>query len=138
MRAELNPKLVHLTGVVHSVEGDLRVVEPDRIFGFPIRRAYWIERVPIGATRGHHAHKDLHQAITLLRGRARVSLKTPDVEYDFDLTSPDEALIVPPGFWRDMSDFSADALMMVYASEFYDERDYIRDWNSYVEFYRSR
>lgn len=138
MAKDCEPNLVRLGGPAHNVLGQLRVAEPERILGFTTRRIYWIEGVPEKATRGHHAHKDLHQAIVLLRGSAKVNLKTPDVDYEFELTNPDEALVVPPGFWREMSNFSFDALMMVFASEFYDENDYIRDWDSYEEFFKSR
>lgn len=138
MSKDSEPNLVQLTGPVHGVLGQLRVVEPERILSFTARRIYWIEGVPEKAIRGHHAHKELNQAIVLLRGSAKVRLRTPDVDYGFELTSPDEALVIPPGFWREMSNFSPDALMIVFASEFYDEKDYIRDWDSYVEFFRSR
>ena len=138
MQSSLEPKLVSLSGPAHSILGRLRVIEPERSFGFTARRTYWIEGVPDEAIRGHHAHKALNQAIVLLRGSATVSLRTPDRDYSLDLSRPDEALVIPAGFWREMSNFSPDALMMVYASDFYDEADYIRDWDSYVEFYRSR
>ena len=67
-----------------------------------------------------------------------MKLTTPNNDYTFHLEGPEQALVVPPGFWREMSNFSSDALMMVYASELYDEADYIRDWDSYVEFFQSR
>lgn len=137
MPESFEPKLVQLPGPAHSILGRLRVIEPERIFGFTARRTYWIEGVPEEAIRGHHAHKVLNQAIALLRGSATVSLRTPDREYSFNLSTSDEALVIPAGFWREMSRFSADALMMVYASDLYDEKDYIRDWDSYVEFCRS-
>lgn len=130
--------LIPLGAPSHVVKGDLRVVEPELIFGFTARRTYWIEGVPKTAIRGHHAHRNLHQAIILLRGHAVIKLITPDKTYTFELDGPEQALIVPPGFWREMSSFSSDALMMVYASELYDEADYIRDWDSYVEFFQSR
>lgn len=132
------PKVISLPGPAHSVLGQLRVVEPEKMFGFVARRSYWIEGVPGTAIRGHHAHRNLHQAIILLRGHAVIKLITPEKNYTFDLGGPEQALIVPPGFWREMSSFSSDALMMVYASELYDEADYIRDWDSYVEFFQSR
>ena len=138
MEKSVEPKLVKLRGPAHSILGQLRVIEPERVFGFTARRTYWIEGVPEETVRGHHAHKALTQAISMLRGSAKVSLRTPDREYVFDLSSPDEALVIPAGFWREMSNFSPDALMMVYASDFFDEADYIRHWDSYVEFYRSR
>ena len=132
-----SPRVVRLAGPAHSVLGELRVAEPERAFGFIAKRFYWIEGVPETAVRGHHAHKRLQQAIILVRGKASVNLRTPENDYSFSLADPGEALLVPPGFWREMSDFSADALMMVFASELYDEADYIRDWDSYVEFWRS-
>ena len=133
----VGPKVIELPDPAHSVLGELRVVEAERIFGFTARRTYWIEGVPEKDIRGHHAHKELNQAIVLLRGSSKVILRTPDVSYEFHLASPGEALLIPPGFWREMSHFSADALMFVFASDLYDESDYIRDWNSYVEFFRS-
>lgn len=131
------PRVIRLAGPAHSVLGELRVAEPEPAFGFIAKRFYWIEGVPKTAVRGHHAHKGLQQAIILARGQATVNLRTPENEYSFALGDPSDALFVPPGFWREMSDFSADALMMVFASEFYDEADYIRDWDDYVEFWRS-
>ena len=133
----MKPFLLKLSEPFRATEGTLRALELEAELGFLPQRVYWISDVPRGAVRGNHAHKELTQFILMLSGSVTVTIKTPDSETRFALSSSNEGLVVPPGFWREMSNFSSDGLMFVFASLPFDENDYIREWSDYVSWNRS-
>lgn len=112
--------------------GALGVVEKDSPFPFPVKRVYFLYDVPADAVRGSHAHKALHQLIIAVAGSFRVELDDGRTRTDFLLSSPDQGLTVPPGYWRTLHDFSAGSAALVIASEEYDPSDYIRDYDEFV------
>lgn len=116
--------------------GALGVVERDFPFPFPIRRTYFIYDVPTGAVRGSHAHKALNQLILPLSGSFKVTLDDGHTSEEFTLDSPAFGLVVPPGYWRTLSRFSSGAVALVFASEEYDESDYIRDYDEFRDWAR--
>lgn len=101
-------------------------------------RFYFLTNLAPGSQRGGHAHKSLRQVFVALRGEVTVDIRTVKQLYRFRLTSHDQALVLPAGYWRDLHSFSADALIGVLASDKYDESDYIRDWNSYASWLNLR
>ena len=112
--------------------GNLQVLE----LPFNFKRLYYIKGVPIGAERGFHAHKSLHQIFLLPQGSLELELVTPNSSEVFVLdSSKAQALVVPPGYWRVMSNFSLDAICLVLASEHYIEADYIRNFEEYVNWF---
>jgi dTDP-4-dehydrorhamnose 3,5-epimerase-like enzyme len=130
------PGLVSVPAVRDSL-GALGVVEKSSPFPFPIKRVYFLYDVPADAVRGSHAHKDLNQLIVAVAGRFTVELDDGENKLRFDLSRPDEGVRVPPGYWRTLSDFSAGAAALVFASEEYDPSDYIRDYDEFVAWRRS-
>jgi dTDP-4-dehydrorhamnose 3,5-epimerase-like enzyme len=115
--------------------GKLRIIESQ----FDIKRVYSIEGVPQNASRGFHAHKSLKQAFFMLRGEMRIRLSIPSNEYNFRLSSEsNEILLVHPGYWRILDNFSPDALCLVLASESFEENDYIRDYKEYVKWHQEQ
>lgn len=111
--------------------GHLTPIEGSADIPFPIRRVYYITRVPGQVIRGFHSHRKLEQVLICLHGSVKVRVKTPFEEQVIPLSDPAEGLYIGHMIWREMFDFSADAVLMVLASEHYSEADYIRDYADY-------
>ena len=103
---------------------------------FSINRIYTITKNLDNSERGHHAHKQLRQIIFCFNGSFRLTLSTPTNSQTFMMEENGPALFIPAGYWRVMDDFSEGATVLVLASDKYDERDYIRDYNEYIEWFR--
>ena len=112
--------------------GILGVAEVSKHIGFPVHRAYYIRDVPAGQSRGAHGHKSLRQCFLCLRGSVRLSITKAGRTDVVELTRPSQAAVVAAGCWRDLSDFSDDSVVIVLASDEYDEADYIRDYADFV------
>lgn len=115
-------------------KGNISVVENGITVPFDVKRVYYLYDVPGGESRGSHAHKDLSQLIIAASGSFRVTLDDGNVKCSFILNRPYQGLYVKPGIWRDLEDFSSGAVCMVLASEIYQESDYIRDYQEFLEF----
>ncbi|MCL2048519.1 MAG: FdtA/QdtA family cupin domain-containing protein [Defluviitaleaceae bacterium] len=113
--------------------GNLTPIEAESDIPFAIKRIYYIYDVVPDATRGYHSHKKLHQVLIPLNGSITVRLITHIEEKNIVLNSPHEGLYIGPHVWREMYDFSPGSVLLVLASDFYDEADYIRDFNSFLE-----
>lgn len=115
-------------------KGDLSVVENGNIVPFSVRRVYYLYDVPGGESRGGHAHKALYQLIVAASGSFSVILDDGKNKKIFDLKRPYQGLLVVPGIWRTLEDFSSGSVCMVLASERYDESDYIRDYGLFLNY----
>lgn len=115
-------------------KGNLSVVENGKTLPFDINRIYYLYDVPGGEDRGGHAHKQLWQLIIAASGSFTVTLNDGQVKRSFVLNRPYQGLLVAPGIWRDLTDFSSGSVCMVLASEKYDEGDYIRDYQDYLTY----
>ena len=115
-------------------KGNISVVENGITVPFDVKRVYYLYDVPGGESRGSHAHKDLNQLIIAASGSFRVTLDDGNVKRSFILNRPYQGLYVKPGIWRDLEDFSSGAVCMVLASEVYQESDYIRNYQDFLEF----
>lgn len=112
--------------------GEVLELDPDNVVApFPIRRVYWIFKTVSDAVRGRHAHKALWQLMSCPVGRCTVTLEDGDGRKDYLLDGGTMGLLVGPGVWREMRDFSPDCVLVVLASLPFDESDYVRD---YAEF----
>jgi hypothetical protein len=111
--------------------GNLRTLNFSEI-PFSVKRLYWISCVPRYAVRGRHAHKTLEQFFIMLSGSVNLVLKNHKFETTLKLTVDSPIIVLMSGVWRELSEFSSNAVLMVGASEEYDESDYIRDWDEYV------
>ena len=128
-----NIKLVKLKN--HSDKrGSLFVIESMEEIPFEIKRIYYICGVPSMETRGEHAHKTLKQAMICLGGSCTIVIDDGEVRQSIELNNPDEVLILEPGLWREIKNFSHNATLMVLASEKYDENDYIRNYDEYLDY----
>ena len=119
-------RLVELQ-MIPMPNGVLGVAEASRQVGFPIQRVYFIKDVPPGQGRGAHGHRHLRQCFVCLAGGVTLSVARGGVVREVRLATPSRAAVVDAGCWRDLSDFTPDAVVVVLASEEYDEGDYIRD-----------
>lgn len=116
--------------------GDLVAVEESRDIPFPIRRAYYIYRTDPGVTRGRHAHHALNQLAVAVTGQCTMVLDDGTNRAEVVLGDPARGLIIGPMVWREMRDFSPDCVLLVLADAPYDEADYIRDYDAFLELAR--
>ena len=115
-------------------KGDISVVENGATVPFDVKRVYYLYDVPGGMERGGHAHKNLSQFIVAASGSFTVTLNDGKAKRSFSLNRPYQGLLVKPGIWRDLSDFSSGSVCLVLASEKYDASDYIRDFNEFLAY----
>ncbi len=107
--------------------GLLSVAELGGALPFVVRRAYWLHGTQPGVSRGFHSHKKLNQLCVCVKGSVRFVLSDGRSESSVTLDRPDRGLLVGPGLWHEMHDFSVDCVLMVLADAEYEEADYIRD-----------
>lgn len=115
-------------------KGNLSVVENRLTVPFDVRRVYYLYDVPGGESRGGHAHKELFQLIVAVSGSFSVTLDDSKVKRTFNLNRPYMGLLVVPGIWRTLDDFSSGAVCLVLASANYSEDDYIRNYDNFLKF----
>lgn len=127
-------QLAQIVSIPHlgDARGGLAVAELGGALPFSVRRVYWIFDTKAGVSRGFHAHRRLRQLCVCLAGSVRMRLFDGRREEDFVLDAPDKALVIGPGIWREMHDFSADCILLVLADAEYDEADYIRDRETFI------
>jgi UDP-2-acetamido-3-amino-2,3-dideoxy-glucuronate N-acetyltransferase len=116
---------------VIDIRGSLTVGEFDRSIPFPVKRYFIVFDVPSMETRGEHAHRECHQFLICVRGSCAVVADDGTHRQEFVLNSPDLGIHLPPMVWGIQYKYSADAVLLVYASHYYDSADYIRN---YAEF----
>lgn len=125
-------KLIDLTKI-EDPRGSLTFIEGGRHIPFDIRRVYYLYDVPGGSHRGGHAHKELQQLLVAMSGSFDITLDDGAEQRTYHLNRPYIGLYVPSMIWREMDNFSGGAVCMVLASEIYDEADYFRDYNTFIE-----
>jgi uncharacterized RmlC-like cupin family protein len=118
---------------IEERRGNLSVIENDTV-PFDIKRVYYLYDVPSGAERGGHAHKDLQQFLVALSGSFDVVLKNGEKEQIITLNKPYEGLLINPGIWRELQNFSSGSVCLVVASDVYIEEDYIRDFDEFLSY----
>ena len=118
-------------------KGNITVVENDKDIPFEVRRTYYLYDVPGGESRGAHAHKELSQLIVAASGSFTVTLDDGKVKRSFLLNRPYQGLLIVPGIWRDLIEFSSGSVCLVLASHEYNEEDYIRNYNDFLKYKNS-
>lgn len=113
--------------------GNLSVIEKDTI-PFKIKRVYYLFDVPSGSYRGGHAHKELSQFLIALSGSFDVLVKDGLNKKRITLNNPSKGLLITPGIWRELENFSSGAICLVIASDVYKADDYIYDYNTYTSY----
>ena len=119
--------------VVKDPRGNIAVVENISV-PFKIKRVYYLYDVPSDGSRGGHAHKKLNQFLIPLSGSFDVIVDDGSSKKTFTLNKPNKGLYIPNGIWREMENFSAGAICLVLASDYFDESDYFRDYKRFIRF----
>lgn len=117
---------------INSNYGNLTPIEEVFDVPFDIKRIYYITNVPQGVSRGFHAHRRLHQVLICINGSVKIKLKNPKEESEVILNDSSDGLYIGPYVWREMYDFSENAILLVLASDYYNENDYIRNIDFYM------
>ncbi len=112
--------------------GGLVSLEGNRNIPFDIKRVYYIYNTESGVARGFHAHRDLKQIAICVKGSCKFIIDNGRSREEVTLDSPLKGILIESMQWREMHDFSADCVLMVLASELYDEADYIRDYDTFL------
>jgi hypothetical protein len=124
-------KIIQLSKI-HNRAGNITIVENNLDIPFDVKRIYYLYDVPSNETRGGHAHKELYQLVIGASGSFNINLNDGRNNKTIFLNRPDFGLLIVPGIWRDLSDFSSGSVCLVFASEIYSENDYIRDYDEFI------
>ncbi len=119
---------------IHTNNGDITSINGLIDIDFVVKRVYYLYDVPSMADRGAHAHKLLHQLIVAATGSFCIELFDGIHRVKYTLNRPDQGLLVRPGIWRDINEFSGGGICLVLASLVYDENDYIRDYSNFLNY----
>ena len=114
--------------------GNLTFVEGEKHIPFHISRTYWVYDVPGGQNRGGHSHKHCREFIIAANGSFTVTLDNGKEKESFLLNHPYQGLLVNTDIWRTLEDFSSGAVCLVLAEDPFEEEDYIRDYDEYLQF----
>lgn len=118
--------------------GTLIALEQMKNIPFEIKRVYYMFDTVQGVRRGFHAHKSLKQILICVKGNCKIMLDDGTEKAEVLLDKPNKGLIIDSHIWREMFDFSEDAVLMVLASELYDESDYIRNYDEFINYIKEK
>ena len=119
---------------IHNRAGNITIVEGQKNVPFDVKRIYYLYDIPGGEDRGGHAHKALYQLIVAGSGSFDVMLDDGQNKKIVNLNRPDYGLMVVPGIWRELFEFSSGAICLVLASHKYDQNDYISEYDQFINF----
>lgn len=115
--------------------GSLVALESHQLIPFDIKRVYYIFGTQKGISRGFHAHKNLSQVAVCVTGQCRIVLDNGKHREEVWLDSPTKGILIEDMIWREMHDFSEDCVLLVLASEHYNELDYVRDYDCFLNYF---
>lgn len=116
-------------GVIGDNRGSLIALENGHNLPFDVKRVYYIYGTKSGVSRGFHAHRKLKQVLIAVSGSVTIKCEYNGQHKEYALNRPDEGLVIEGLVWREMHDFSPDCVLLVLADEYYNEADYIRDYD---------
>ena len=122
------PKIQNRAGNITPIQNSIDIP-------FDVKRVYYLYDVPGGESRGAHAHKELEQLIIAASGSFDVTIDDGKNKKTISLNRPNFGLHLKPGMWRELSNFSSGSICLVLASLMYDETDYIRDYDQFLNRY---
>ena len=120
-------------GIKGDERGSLIAIEQGHNAPFEIKRVYYIFDTKEGVERGFHAHINLKQICIAVKGSCTFVLDNGQKREEIKLTNPNQGLFIEGLIWREMKNFSSDCILVVLASEHYDESDYIRDYDKFLK-----
>lgn len=118
----------------HHEKGNISVIENDKTIPFQVKRIFYLYDVPGGEARGGHAHKELHELIVAASGSFDIVLDDGEMKRTFSINRPYHGLLIVPGIWREIYNFSSGSICLVLASDKYSEEDYIRDYTEFKKY----
>ena len=130
-------KLIDLPRVKSRL-GNITPVENNKEIPFDIKRVFFLYDIPAGESRGAHAHIDCHQFLISASGSFDVKLDDGKERRIVQLNQPYKGLHIPPGIWASEINFSSGAICLVLASHFYDEQDYLRNYDDFLKFTKKK
>ncbi|MGE8537984.1 MAG: sugar 3,4-ketoisomerase [Acinetobacter sp.] len=113
--------------------GSLVVAEANRNIPFSIQRLYYIFAAQPDVPRGFHAHKELQQIAFSIQGSCKILMDNGKEKQKVLLDQSSQGLRIPPMVWHEMHEFSADCILLVLASDYYNESDYIRNYQQFLK-----
>ena len=119
---------------IKNRSGNITVIHNRKEIPFYVRRIFYLYDIPGGESRGSHAHKKCHQFLVAASGSFEVQLDDGKVKKIVMLNQPYRGLHIPPGIWASEVNFSSGAICLVLASHKYDESDYLREYEEFLEF----
>ncbi len=130
-----NCEYIDLQQIVDERDGILSIAEGMKNIPFDIKRIYYIYGLSYPkAQRGYHAHKELEQVLFCLSGSCKLFLDDGTNKQYFYLTDPNRGMYVGPKVWLQLFEFSNDCIIIVFASDYFEEADYIRDYEEFIKF----
>ncbi|KFZ29204.1 dTDP-6-deoxy-3,4-keto-hexulose isomerase [Pseudidiomarina atlantica] len=116
-----------------DARGDLVALESERNIPFHVKRVYYLFGTNSGESRGYHAHKKLRQVAICVAGKCRMVLDDGKIRDEFWLSQPTVGIMIDQLVWHEMHDFSDDCVLLVLADDYYDESDYVRDYDNFIK-----
>lgn len=121
-------------GKIQNRSGSISVIENDQSFPFMVKRIFYLYDIPGGESRGAHAHIECHQFLIAASGSFEVMLDDGKTRRHVQLNRSYLGLHIPPGIWASEVNFSSGSICLVLASHEYNEKDYIRKYDEYLNF----
>lgn len=127
-------KVIHINTIPTVDAGKLSFFEGNKDIDFDIKRVYYISKVPEGTRRGFHAHKELKQLLFCPYGRIQLVLENELGREEIELSDPSIGVVIDRPTWREMLWIQKDSVLCVAASDYYDEKDYVRDYSDFNKY----
>ena len=134
MKSSVDECVILSLDKIHNRAGNITIVESQKNIPFNVRRIYYLYDIPGGEGRGGHAHKELNQLVIAASGSFEILLDDGLEKKVVRLNRPDYGLLIVPGIWRELIEFSSGAICLVLASEKFDEQDYMRDYSDFTNY----
>lgn len=123
-------KLVNLPKITDDCT--LVFVESNKHIPFAIKRVYYILDAAVNLSRGRHAHKKLRQILFCIRGSIKITLDDGEIKDEVVLSSPEVGVYLDKMMWHEMKEFSRDTILLIFASDYFNIKDYIRDYDRFL------
>lgn len=133
-----NSGVIDLSSVASPPAGTVYIAESERSIPFAIKRVYFIAGMESGAVRGDHAHRTLMQAIFAAHGSFTLCIDDGAEKQEIKMDNPAQGILLAPHLWTTMRDFSPDCVILVFADDWYDTNEYIRDYEEFLRLTKDR
>ena len=132
----MNYQIIDIKTASHEKQewGSLSYVESGLDIPFEIKRVYYIYGVEAALSRGAHAHRELQQILICPYGSIKIKMDDGTKNEEIILDTPSMGLVIAPEVWHEMEWLQENSVLLVAASGHYDSNDYIRDYQTFLEF----